>query len=87
MGVEEVAAMTRGEPLDLLVLSADWPARLRLARERAGLSQEDLALKVGVRAVQVSRWERGVASPYPGHRRNLSVALDPKRRRRLSASA
>lgn len=32
-------------------------------RLRAGLSQHGLAIKVGVTASQVSRWERGTAKP------------------------
>ena len=38
----------------------DW---LRRYRDAAGISQEDLADRVGCRALSVSRWERGVAMP------------------------
>lgn len=37
--------------------------RIKAAREHAGLTQEDLAKKLGVRAITVSRWERGQQTP------------------------
>jgi DNA-binding XRE family transcriptional regulator len=37
--------------------------RLRSARQHAGLTQEDLAKKLGVRAITISRWERGQQAP------------------------
>lgn len=42
--------------------------RLSELRERAGLSQEDAARKVGVTHRQWQRWESGQSMPYP---RNL----------------
>jgi transcriptional regulator with XRE-family HTH domain len=42
--------------------------RLSELRERAGLSQEDAARKVGVTHRQWQRWESGESMPYP---RNL----------------
>ncbi len=47
----------------------DMPDRIRIAREAASLTQEELAAKLRestgrkVAAVIVSRWERGVAAP------------------------
>jgi transcriptional regulator with XRE-family HTH domain len=38
-------------------------ARLRIARRSAGLTQRQLADKLGVESITVSRWERGVTSP------------------------
>ena len=38
-------------------------ARLRAARRAAGLTQKELGEALGVEAVTVSRWERGVTSP------------------------
>ncbi len=35
-------------------------AAIRRAREAAGLTQSDLAIRVGVRQAHVSRWEHGV---------------------------
>lgn len=40
-------------------------AILRKAREQAGHSQRDLAVKLGVPDVYPSRWERGVLNPSP----------------------
>lgn len=38
-------------------------ARLRAARRGAALTQKELARELGVEAITVSRWERGVTSP------------------------
>ncbi len=38
-------------------------SRLRAARRGAGLTQKQLAAELGVEAITVSRWERGVTSP------------------------
>lgn len=40
-----------------------WPARIRALRKRLGLKQEELALKVHVSSVSVSRWETGKSTP------------------------
>ena len=37
--------------------------RLRVARRSVGLTQKQLADKLGVESITVSRWERGVTSP------------------------
>lgn len=37
--------------------------RLRAARRGAGFTQKQLAEELGVEAITVSRWERGVTSP------------------------
>jgi transcriptional regulator with XRE-family HTH domain len=41
-------------------------ARLREWRERAGLTQRELADKCGLSRSQISRWETGDAKPEPG---------------------
>lgn len=38
-------------------------ARLRTARRGTGLTQRQLAEKLGVESITVSRWERGVTTP------------------------
>jgi transcriptional regulator with XRE-family HTH domain len=38
-------------------------ARLRIARRSIGLTQKQLAAELGVEAITVSRWERGVTTP------------------------
>jgi transcriptional regulator with XRE-family HTH domain len=37
--------------------------RLRTARRSVGLTQKQLAAELGVEAITVSRWERGVTTP------------------------
>jgi transcriptional regulator with XRE-family HTH domain len=49
--------------------------RLRAVRERAALTQRELAAKAGVTYVQISRIERGAVDPYPGTARKLAAAL------------
>lgn len=46
-----------------LPLVSTFPARLRALRERAGLSQQQLSDRAGVRKATVSDLERGVKSP------------------------
>jgi transcriptional regulator with XRE-family HTH domain len=41
----------------------DVAARLRAARLGVGLTQKELAHELGVEAITVSRWERGITSP------------------------
>jgi transcriptional regulator with XRE-family HTH domain len=53
--------------------------QLRLLREDAGLSQAELASRLGVKQQQVSKWEKGTALPIVGRLRALSeaLAIDP----------
>lgn len=39
--------------------------QIRAWRDQAGLSQAELAERIGVQLITVSRWERGVSTPYP----------------------
>lgn len=50
--------------------------RIRLARNRSGLDQTDLALTVGVSSKTVSRWERGAHEPKATELSALASALD-----------
>lgn len=45
-------------------------------REKRGLSQEKLAVKLGVATSTVWRWERGLSTPYPYQRPRLAKILD-----------
>lgn len=38
---------------------------IREKRTLLGMTQAELAQKLGVQPIQVSRWERGVAEPHP----------------------
>ena len=49
--------------------------RLRGIRERAALTQRELAERAGVNYVQISRIERGDVEPYPSTVRKLAQAL------------
>lgn len=49
--------------------------RIRRARLAAGLTQKELAMKVGVRHQAVSLWERGARVPQPRRYRQLATAL------------
>jgi len=44
----------------------DWAARIERLRDRLQLSQTELARKLHVSAMAISRWERGVNEP-PSH--------------------
>jgi transcriptional regulator with XRE-family HTH domain len=54
-------------------------ARLRELRKRAGLSQQQLAGRIGVAGVTVSKWERGLTYPsaqdVPAIARALGVSV------------
>jgi transcriptional regulator with XRE-family HTH domain len=64
--------------------SADDPAvahfgtRLREARERLGLTQEEVAQRSGVHATEVSRIEAGKRDPQISTLRRLAKAVDVK---------
>ncbi len=48
---------------------------IRQARQRAGLSQAELAELLGLRQSSVSQWERGVTKPKTVHLLALAAAL------------
>ena len=50
-------------------------ARIRAARERAGLSQEELARRVGVSRPTIGTWERDEAEPRKAVAKRLLTAL------------
>lgn len=41
----------------------DFPAIVKLAREKAGMSQEDLARALSVSFATINRWENGKTHP------------------------
>lgn len=45
--------------------------RLKKARKRANLSQQEVANKIGITRLTVTRWENGISYPYPYHREKL----------------
>lgn len=54
---------------------AEAGRRIKAARERLGLRQEDLAERMNVRAITVSRWERGRFLPEVADFRRLADVL------------
>jgi len=68
MACKSYAACVNSEPLDAVPLAA----RPRLLRTRLGLSQEQLARRLGVSFATVNRWESGRSRPSP--RASLALA-------------
>ena len=50
--------------------------KIRLHRIAAGLTQTELADKIGIQMVLVSRWERGQNTPRPKYIPLLAEALE-----------
>lgn len=53
----------------------DFPVRLQLTRRRMGLSQAELATRLGVSADSVWEWENGNHQPSPRHRKKLDALI------------
>jgi transcriptional regulator with XRE-family HTH domain len=51
--------------------ATEWGRFIRQLRKRMYLRQLDLAIKVGVRKLEVSRWERGAHLPIQETQRKL----------------
>ena len=49
--------------------------QIRVARERLGMSREELAAKVGCSAVSIWKWETGRTMPLPAFRKQLERIL------------
>jgi transcriptional regulator with XRE-family HTH domain len=71
-GKEEVVAMTG---ITTLIIGRN----IRSIRESRGLSQVELASKIGVTAAAVSSWEVGRTEPKIGMIEKISVALNCKK--------
>lgn len=52
------------------------PNHLRALRDRASLTQQDIAEALQVDTGTVSRWERGLVHPHPAQRRRLAEVLE-----------
>lgn len=50
--------------------------RLKAERLRRGWTQIDLAYHSRVQPAEISRFETGIARPYPGQARRLAAALE-----------
>lgn len=58
-----------------MAFDSRWGALLRQARRNAKLTQETVARTIGVNAIQVSRWERGLVNPKDVYRVRLAKLL------------
>ena len=61
---------------DTRSIKAILAGNIRRARGAKGLTQSQLALKVGVESMAVSRWERAIVRPSDANMHALSDALD-----------
>ena len=52
--------------------------RLKELRKRKGLTQTDVAVKVGVSLTSYQLWERGGMKPNKENQEKLEKVLDPK---------
>jgi transcriptional regulator with XRE-family HTH domain len=60
---------------DLVSQASEFPQHLARLRKERGLTQQALALKVGVHVVQLRRYEAGASQPTLDVIRHLAVAL------------
>ncbi|MCF0116728.1 MAG: helix-turn-helix transcriptional regulator [Bacilli bacterium] len=51
-------------------------SNIKLIREKYGLSQEDLAVEIGVKRYQIADWEQGRSAPNIDQLRQLSLFLN-----------
>lgn len=51
----------------------DFPKRIKSIRQQLGLSQEELAQKLGVSFTSVNRWENGQTKPSKLARRQIDI--------------
>lgn len=54
------------------------PAEVRAARQRLGLTQAELAARLGVDVMTISRWERGARTPPPYLAQTLAALENAK---------
>jgi transcriptional regulator with XRE-family HTH domain len=58
------------------MLDSTLGSRIRQARRQAGLSQSQLAAKIGAHVTSVSDWERGVNEPSVRHMTSIAEATE-----------
>lgn len=57
-------------------MMGEFSDRLRMARQKMGLTQHELSVRSGVLPVSISRYERGQTSPTMDSAKRLAEALD-----------
>ena len=60
----------------LVVLDMPFPQRLAALRKKQGLTQQRLAERVGVKVLQIHRYESGTSQPTLDVIRNIALALN-----------
>ena len=60
----------------------DLPARIKSIRQQLGLSQEELAQKLGVSFTSVNRWENGQTKPSKLARRQIDILCKKSEKRK-----
>ena len=77
-GAQQRAPRLTEEDLEDLVLAPNYNRLIKEARERMGLTQEELAAKVGVKASVISKVESGKLRPDVPTARRLESVLKVK---------
>ena len=54
----------------------DFPEMLKHKRKKLGMSQGQLAEAIQVHPQTISKWERGLHIPHPGHASAILLLLD-----------
>ena len=75
MGAKRLCPILDGMNTEAPRALTGMPGRIRLARQRAGLSAAELARKLGVSRGAVSQWETDIAAPNDKNLRNMAVLL------------
>jgi transcriptional regulator with XRE-family HTH domain len=68
--------MSPSEHIAFSTLAERFGWNLRIARQRAGLTQQDLADRLGIKQSGISLWERGLCVPKPASIARLAKALE-----------
>lgn len=53
-----------------------WGLNIQIARRRQGLSQRQLAEKLGLSQASIARWETGTSVPTDEHKLLIATELD-----------
>lgn len=51
----------------------EFSDKIRFAREELGITQEELAKKLGVAFATINRWEQGLTTPHASTEKNYMI--------------
>ncbi len=71
----DAALIVLGKPLEVALAELTTGERIKALREIKGLTQEELAEKIGTVKATISKWERGENEPYPQNIQRLAKEL------------